>query len=96
MGVQEYNIIHQDGRFIQYGLSDGKYDIVSSLTKVEDYKSIVFDNLKFSLKDIFDYWLYIHPFSFCEILEVCNNTDDSLLWVASSGISVDIVVPFLD
>jgi Uma2 family endonuclease len=53
-GVQEYNIIHQDGRVIQYGLSDGKYDVVSSLTKVEDYKSTVFDNLKFSLKDIFD------------------------------------------
>lgn len=53
-GVKEYNIIHQSGKLIQYGLVDQSYDIIASLTKTQDYKSIVFDDLKFSLKDIFD------------------------------------------
>lgn len=52
-GVKEYNIVHQDGRIIQYGLIDGNYDIISSLTKNEEYESFVFDGLKFSLRDIF-------------------------------------------
>ncbi|MFL0195464.1 Uma2 family endonuclease [Clostridium sp. WILCCON 0269] len=53
-GVKEYNIVHQDGKVIQYGLIDGNYDIISNLTKNEEYKSIAFNDLKFSLKDIFD------------------------------------------
>lgn len=53
-GVKEYNLVHQDGKVIQYGLVDGSYDIISSLTKTEEYKSYVFNDLKFPLKDIFD------------------------------------------
>jgi Uma2 family endonuclease len=53
-GVMEYNIIHQDGRLIQYGLVDGRYDIILSLTKEDHYNSIVFPDLEFSLNDIFN------------------------------------------
>ena len=53
-GVKEYNIVHQDGKVVQYGLIDGKYDVISSLSNVDDYKSIVFNDLTFSLKEIFE------------------------------------------
>lgn len=52
-GVREYNIVHQDGRITQYGLNDGSYDVIANLTKNEEYKSVVFDDLRFSLEEIF-------------------------------------------
>ena len=53
-GVIEYNIVHQSGNIIQYGLINGQYDIIASFNQKDEYKSIVFSELKFPLEDIFE------------------------------------------
>ncbi len=53
-GVREYNIVHQGGKVIQYSLIDGSYDVTSNLTQNDEYTSVVFNDLKFPLSNIFD------------------------------------------
>lgn len=53
-GVMEYNIVSQDGSILQYGLTEGSYSVNANYTKDKTYESIVFDELKFSLDNIFE------------------------------------------
>lgn len=51
--VEEYNIVEQSGKIIQYSLVDNQY-IISDVYKNDDlYQSTVFNDLKISLKDIY-------------------------------------------
>lgn len=51
--VQEYNIVEQSGKIIQYSLSDNQY-IISDVYKNNDvYVSSVFKNLSINLEEIF-------------------------------------------
>lgn len=51
--VQEYNIVEQSGKIIQYSLVDNQY-IISDVYKNDDvYVSSVFKDLSINLKDIF-------------------------------------------
>lgn len=51
--VEEYNIVEQSGKIIQYSLVDNQY-IISDVYKNEDeYVSTVFTDLKISLKEIY-------------------------------------------
>ena len=51
--VQEYNIVEQSGKIIQYSLVDNQY-IIRDVYKNDDiYVSSVFEDLKISLKDIY-------------------------------------------
>ncbi|EKQ53619.1 MULTISPECIES: Uma2 family endonuclease [unclassified Clostridium] len=51
--VQEYNIVEQNGKIIQYSLVDNQY-IISEVYKNDDiYVSSVFNNFKISLKEIY-------------------------------------------
>lgn len=51
--VEEYNIVEQSGKIIQYSLLDNQY-IISDVYKNEDeYVSTVFTDLKISLKEIY-------------------------------------------
>lgn len=51
--VQEYNIVEQNGKIIQYSLVDNQY-IIADVYKNDDiYVSSVFENFKISLKDIY-------------------------------------------
>lgn len=52
-GVQEYNIVEQDGKIIQYFLEDIQYRIANVFKNDDDYTSCVFSDLKISLNDIF-------------------------------------------
>ena len=52
-GVQEYNIVEQDRKIIQYFLEDGQYRIANVFKNDDDYISCVFNDLKISLKDIY-------------------------------------------
>lgn len=51
--VQEYNIVEQNGKIIQYSLVDNQY-IIADVYKNDDiYVSSVFENFKISLKEIY-------------------------------------------
>lgn len=51
--VQEYNIVEQSGKIIQYSLVDNQY-IISDVYKNDDvYMSSVFNDLKIGLKEIY-------------------------------------------
>ncbi|MCD2502830.1 Uma2 family endonuclease [Clostridium sp. NSJ-145] len=51
--VEEYNIVEQTGKIIQYALVDNQY-IISDVYKNDDvYQSTVFNDLKINLKDIY-------------------------------------------
>lgn len=51
--VQEYNIVEQTGKIIQYSLVDNQY-IISDVYKNDDvYVSSVFNDLKIGLKEIY-------------------------------------------
>ncbi|MBN1049363.1 Uma2 family endonuclease [Clostridium botulinum] len=51
--VEEYNIVEQSGKIIQYSLVDDQY-IISDVYKNDDvYVSSIFKDLKIGLKDIF-------------------------------------------
>ena len=52
-GVLEYNIVEQSGMITQYILKDGAYRTPKVLESNDWYKSSVFPELKFHLKDIF-------------------------------------------
>ena len=53
--VEEYNIVEQSGKIIQYSLVDNQY-IISDVYKNEDeYVSTVFTDLKISLKEIYQF-----------------------------------------
>lgn len=50
--VEEYNIVEQSGKIIQYSLVDNQY-IIADVYKNDDvYISTFFDNLKISLTEI--------------------------------------------
>ncbi|WP_297994564.1 hypothetical protein [uncultured Clostridium sp.] len=50
--VEEYNIVEQSGKIIQYSLVDNQY-IIADVYKNDDvYVSTFFDNLKISLTEI--------------------------------------------
>lgn len=53
-GVQEYNIVEQDGKIVQYSLEDTDYRITNVFKNDDKYVSTVFADLKISLKDIFE------------------------------------------
>lgn len=53
-GVQEYNIVDAHGFIIQHSLTDGYYQITNTFKGNDRYASIVFPELKISLKDIFE------------------------------------------
>lgn len=51
--VEEYNIVEQSGKIIQYSLVDNQY-IIADVYKNDDvYVSTFFDNLKISLREIY-------------------------------------------
>lgn len=52
-GVQEYNIVEQDGKIVQYSLEDKEYRITNVFKNDDEYVSTVFPDLKINLKDIF-------------------------------------------
>ncbi|MBK1813145.1 Uma2 family endonuclease [Clostridium sp. YIM B02505] len=52
-GVQEYDLVEQDGKIIQYSLEDGQYRITNVFKGNDEYISTVFIDLKISLQDIF-------------------------------------------
>lgn len=52
--VQEYNIVEQDGKIVQYSLEDTDYRITNVFKNNDEYVSTVFADLKISLKDIFE------------------------------------------
>lgn len=51
--VQEYNIVEQNGKIIQYSLIDNQYIIADVFKNDDIYVSSVFNNFKISLKDIY-------------------------------------------
>lgn len=51
--VQEYNIVEQNGKIIQYSLVDNQYIIADVFKNDDIYVSSVFNNFKISLKDIY-------------------------------------------
>ena len=52
--VQEYNIVEQSGKIIQYSLVDGQYIISDAYKNDDAYVSSVFNDLKINLKEIYD------------------------------------------
>ncbi|WP_343761907.1 Uma2 family endonuclease [Clostridium oceanicum] len=52
--VEEYNIVEQDGKIVQYSLEDGQYRITNAFKNDDEYVSTVFPDLKINLKDIFE------------------------------------------
>ena len=51
--VEEYNIVEQSGKIIQYSLVDNQYVISEVYKNDDDYVSTVFSDLKISLKEIY-------------------------------------------
>lgn len=51
--VQEYNIVEQSGKIIQYSLVDGQYIISDAYKNDDAYVSSVFNDLKINLKEIY-------------------------------------------
>lgn len=51
--VQEYNIVEQSGKIIQYSLVDDQYTISDVYKNDDVYVSSVFEDLEIRLKDIF-------------------------------------------
>ena len=51
--VDEYNIVEQSGKIIQYSLVDNQYIIADVYKKEDEYISTVFTDLKISLKEIY-------------------------------------------
>lgn len=51
--VEEYNIVEQSGKIIQYSLVDGQYAIADVYKNEDVYISTVFNDLKIGLKDIY-------------------------------------------
>ena len=53
-GVQEYNIVEQDGHIVQYTLTEGQYRISNTFKDNDTYVSTFFEGLKIKLEDIFE------------------------------------------
>lgn len=53
-GVLEYNLVEQNGFIVQHALIDGAYQIVNVYKNNDEYKSIIFKDLKINLQDIFE------------------------------------------
>ncbi|MCI6188665.1 MAG: hypothetical protein MSA89_05550 [Clostridium sp.] len=51
--VEEYNIVEQNGKIIQYSLVDNQYEIADVYKNDDIYVSTVFEDLKISLKEIY-------------------------------------------
>ena len=51
--VEEYNIVEQSGKIIQYSLVDNQYIIADVYKNDDEYVSTVFNDLKISLKEIY-------------------------------------------
>lgn len=51
--VEEYNIVEQSGKIIQYSLVDNQYIIADVYKNDDEYVSMVFSDLKISLRDIY-------------------------------------------
>ena len=51
--VEEYNIVEQSGKIIQYSLVDNQYIIADVYKNEDEYISTVFTDLKISLKEIY-------------------------------------------
>lgn len=51
--VEEYNIVEQSGKIIQYSLVDNQYVIADVYKNDDEYVSTVFNDLKISLKEIY-------------------------------------------
>ena len=51
--LEEYNIVEQNGKIIQYSLVDNQYEIADVYKNDDIYVSTVFEDLKISLKEIY-------------------------------------------
>lgn len=51
--VEEYNIVEQSGKIIQYSLVDNQYVIADVYKNDDVYISSVFEGLKIGLRDIY-------------------------------------------
>ena len=51
--VEEYNIVEQSGKIIQYSLVDNQYIIADVYKNDDEYVSTVFNDLKISLNEIY-------------------------------------------
>lgn len=51
--MEEYNIVEQNGKIIQYSLVDNQYEIADVYKNDDIYVSTVFEDLKISLKEIY-------------------------------------------